>query len=222
MAEIMNTTPEDIEEIKKKRFIFLHKLYSLVDGVDLKDCRLNAYEIGDLLGFDRSLTSKIWIYLHREELIRRGAGDRVSISHKGIMEVEEILSKRNEPTEHFPSLNVTYVGGDMISSQVVQDSPGAEQSLIISVSDKKGLSKEIDLLKESLKEYELGDEHKLEIQAEIETIEKQLTSPKPKRNIIAVCGKSLINIIEIALGSAIAANLLANMPQLMEIIKQTF
>ena len=58
-------SPDDLE---KKRFDFLKKLYEVSDGAETKF--ISMWEIGDQLGFDRELTTSIALYLKGEGLIQ--------------------------------------------------------------------------------------------------------------------------------------------------------
>ena len=51
----------DIDEKKKKRFQFLHKLYELSDGNERKI--FSKYKIGEELDFEKDETIEIYQYL---------------------------------------------------------------------------------------------------------------------------------------------------------------
>jgi hypothetical protein len=197
---------EPIEEMKKKRFRFLHKLYELSDGDEL--VLLGMYEeIGKDLGFDIVLSEKIARYLEGEGLIKIeafGDGDyAVRITHPGICEVEQALSNREKPTEHFPPFNLIYVG-QMIGSQIQQASPGATQLVIIREDKYEEVKEIIKSLQESIEQLGLLAQQKSDLQAEVETIKAQLSSSKPKNAIITECFKSVRNILEQTAGNVLA------------------
>jgi hypothetical protein len=92
----------------------------------------------------------------------------------------------------------------MISSQIQQSSPGAFQLIVIG-EEKFGEIKElIKLLKES-DQSELSPQQKSDLHAEIQTIEAQISSSKPKNTVITECLISLRNILESAAGSTLAS-----------------
>jgi len=124
----------EIEEKKKKRFQFLHRLYELTGGNELE--WLNLYDIGEELGFDRKLTKTIVQYLDREGLIKviGDQGGIAGISHWGVREVEEALSNPDTPTSRFPPVNIISTG-QMISSQIQQASPEATTKVISSPTE---------------------------------------------------------------------------------------
>jgi hypothetical protein len=53
---------DTIEDMKKKRFQFLYKLYNLTGGDEFK--WFNKFQIGEEQGFDRDLTANIAQYLN--------------------------------------------------------------------------------------------------------------------------------------------------------------
>lgn len=92
---------DSIEEINKKRFDFLKKLYELSGGNEHK--LFNMWEIGDQLGFDHDLTISIAQYLKGEGLLGfRALGGIISITHYGTKEVEENLLKHVQIIEQVP------------------------------------------------------------------------------------------------------------------------
>jgi len=123
----------EIEEKKKKRFQFLHRLYELTGGDELKCFDIST--IGKELGFDSNLTRNIVQYLKGEGLIKV-IGDQglIGISHPGTIEVEKALSSPDTPTSYFPPVNIISIG-QMISSQIQQASSEATTKVISSPTE---------------------------------------------------------------------------------------
>lgn len=217
MTENQNVAPISLEEKKAKRLQFLYNLHELTGGSEFKV--INMFDIGNSLGLDRRTTADIAQYLRQEGLLEFSTvGGGIQITHFGIREVEEAMSNPQQPTQYFPpAINVISVG-QMTNSQIVQASPGATQELIISPDQREELLKEIESLKKVIEQYSIEQEQILEINAEIKTIEEQLKSPRPKRKIIYECGKSIRNVLEGALGSAMATKLLTRLPTLWSMI----
>lgn len=203
----MNT----IEETRKKRFQFLHRLYESTEG-DESEWR-DLYEIGEELGFDIGLTVKIEQYLRGEGLINStpicGTQDReIGISHQGIRAVEEALNKPDRPTYYFPPANFIYIG-EIRNSQIQQGSPEATQVATFNETGYGELKEVIESLKESIDQLGIAQQQKSELQADIQTIEAQMSSPKPKTAIIADRLGSIERILEGVAGSALASDLLS-------------
>ncbi len=98
---------DEIVEKKRRRFRFLQALYEKT-----KDNRFDSADIETLrkqLGFEKDEVYTIIDYLSEECLVKAFGGGVVRIEHLGIIEVEEALSKPNEPTQHFPAFNIMYV-----------------------------------------------------------------------------------------------------------------
>jgi len=198
----------DIEEIKEKRFQFLHSVYNLSNADENID--IQSYQLGKNLGFSDNFTSKVIRYLDKEELIRfkEDSGCVIGISHKGIIEVERALSKPEESTEYFPpAINIIQIG-EMKDSQIIQSSPDALQ---IKKNDKELINKLKDLIefaKKNLDKLELKKPEEQELQTEIQTIDIQISSPKPKKNILKECVSSIRRIMEGATGQIIALQII--------------
>lgn len=211
----MNVT----EEMKKKRFQFLHKLYELTGGDESE--WLKVFQIGEELGFDRDLTAKIAQYLEGERLIvvhSTSIGDRnklIGISHEGIREVEEAVSDPDTPTYHFPPVNIIAID-KMISSQIQQASPEATQAVAIGKDKYEELKEVIQSLKDSIDQLGIEPQQKADLQAEIQTIDAQMSSSKPKATIITECLGSIRRIIEGAASSVLASSLLGKIVPLLK------
>ncbi len=205
----MNT----IEDMKKKRFQFLYKLYNLTGGDEFK--WFNMFQIGEEQGFDRDLTANIAQYLKGEGLIEFRALDGIiGISHWGVREIEEALSNPDIPTPHFPPINIISIG-QMISSQIQQASPEATQVVTIDEDRYEELKEVIQSLKESIDKLDLESQNKSNLQAEIQTIEAQMSSSKPKVTSITECLGSIRRILEGATGSMLVSSLLSKIVALL-------
>ena len=116
----------DIEDMKKKRFAFLHTFYEKTGGGDRRNIGYTIGDIGEKLGFTPEEAEKIAWYLHDEGLIEILTLDlHIRITQAGIHEIEEAVSHPDKPTDHFPK-NVIHIE-TMLGSQIVQASPGATQ-----------------------------------------------------------------------------------------------
>ena len=196
-----------IEEMKRKRFRFLHRLYELTGGDESK--LFDMFQIGKELGFDMDLTNNIAQYLKGEGLIEVLALDGIiGILHWGVREVEEALSNPDTPTCHFPPVNIISIG-QMVNSQIQQASPEATQVVTIDERRYEELKQVIQSLRESIDKLGLEPLQKSDLQAEIQTIEVQMSSSKPKATIISECLGSIRRILEGAGGSVLASILLS-------------
>jgi len=207
---------DEITELKKKRFMFLKTVYTESGGDELTS--FNMFDIGKHLGFETSETKNIAHYLNGEGLIKFFAmGGEIVITHFGIVEVEKVLSKPDEPTNYFPPLNIINIH-HMENSQIQQGSANSSQVVNISSENKNNIKDFLELLKQGKAELNLSADDNRELNAEITTIESQLDSSKPKKNIIKESLSTLKNILESAVGSVLANELLPKIPALLALL----
>lgn len=204
----------NIQEIRRKRFQYLQKLYELSGGNELAS--INFQQIGDELGFSHPEADNISEFLVGERLVAYvSLGGEIGITHQGIIEVEAALSKPDEPSTYFPAVNYIHVE-QMISSQIQQGTNHSSQVLTYSANDIEAMTKFVDNLKGQLLELKLDAETQSEAQSDIETIEIQIKSHRPKHTIIKECLLSLRRILEGAAGSAISALLVQQIVALLK------
>ena len=192
----------DIKQIKKMRFDFLSTLYDETDRDTWKTSLVT--DIGRKLGFNLDDTEKIAYYLHDEGLIEIRSKDRyVHITHAGIREVEEAREHPDKPTDHFP-MNVIHIG-TMIDSQIAQASPGATQLNVLTADDRRTIEEDLTLLEERIGPLKLPPEQESDLRAEMETIQAQMKSSRPKWTVIKESFGSIKEILQAAAAVATIA-----------------
>lgn len=205
-----------IEELKKHRFQFLHFLYEKTEGDE--HSHVNMWELGEELGFEKEKTNKITQYLVGESLMEYAAmGGIISITHQGVIEVENALTHPEEPTEYFPPVNIININ-HMENSQIQQSSSYSTQTQSIETNNINDLLGFIEILKTKLPELELRAEDKSEIEADIATLHAQLDSARPKENILKESLSSIQRILEGATGAVVAHQLIPLIPPLLSAI----
>lgn len=204
----------NLEEIKKKRFQFVHQLYEISGGNRYK--RVLMWNIGEKLGFSHEETENIGHYLNEEGLIEYVlTGPQIAITHDGVVEVEKALSSPEEPTEHFvPIVNIINVQ-HMEGSQIQQGTVNSTQTGNFTVEFQENLSGFITLLREKLPELKVQEEDKSELEADIATVELQLSSSRPKSNIIKECLSSIKRVLEGVTESVVVSGLLKYLPAII-------
>lgn len=196
---------EKIEELKKQRSQFIHKLYEFVDGSESRIVRLET--IGNELGFNRDKSFQIGEYLKGENLLKFVTmGGGVQLTHFGVQEVEEAISNPDQPTEHFLPVNVINIG-TMNNSQIQQGTINSIQTQIIEQAKIPEIQEILQKISNSLEQLELQGSDKEDLKIDIETVNAQLKSSKPKRSIILECFGSMTNILANAASSALATEL---------------
>ena len=184
-----NPSLSDIETIKRQRFQFLHKLWKITGGDHSKQVLVRT--VSNELNLDENQTRIIVQYLNGEELLEITThGFNVPsyldaslyIKHKGVIEVEQALSKPESPTPHFPASVVNYINvGTMTNSNIAQASSNATQTVTLSPEIKKDLQVLLESLKEIIKKQDLKGDQSDVLQSDISTIESQIESLKTKK-----------------------------------------
>lgn len=196
----------DLSEIKRKRFLFLNRLYEITEGNEYS--HVNKWRLGQGLGFESNETKLITQYLKGEGLIEYTTLDGgISITHFGVLQVEEAISNPEKPTYYFPPVTNIINIQKMVNSQIQQGTTHSTQTGSFNSQDLQSLADFINLLRGKLPELNLKPEDKKEVEADIETIEAQLSSPKPKSVIIKECLGTIRNILEGITGSILASGL---------------
>jgi hypothetical protein len=134
--------------------------------------------------------------------------NKIKLTHEGIKEIEDAVEKPDSPTEHFPPHSVTFniAGGQFTNAQFqVANKDSSQNITVINQNQSTELKEIIVELKQILNQTRLPDEKKQELEAEVQTIETQSKSPKPKVKIIKDALSSAKGIVEEAAGVAGAA-----------------
>lgn len=203
----------DINQRQAARLLVLKTIYEAsggslstsVSGQDLLDkLGMPDQELGDACTFlaDKRLideTRTLWG--HYTPFL-------VNITRRGIEEIERSIQAPKEPTQYFPAASsIVYIEGNVVGSPIQSGSPGARQEVAtnISIPDIRDFISE---LKKATPELDIPDEQKSELEAEISTLEAQVNSPKPKKQIIRESLHSVRAILEGAGGALAATGLL--------------
>lgn len=138
----------------------------------------------------------------------RAVGGAIAMTHRGVVEVERALSAPETPTTYFPPVvNILHVQ-NMVGSQIQQGTHNSAQTQSVALSDLDSIKNLIENLKSGLPNIPLTAEQKNEADAEVQTVEAQLKSSKPKISILQESLKTLRNLIKGVAGNALAAGLL--------------
>ncbi len=132
------------------------------------------------------------------------------------LEGDNILGKGLTFTVHekeiaqSPTYNTTNFYGPVSSSQIQQQTSDSTQSLTIDKIDIEPILKIITEIRDKLPELELANELEDELKAEMNTVNAQAISPKPKPSILIESLSTIRRILESASGT-IAAELLISL-----------
>ena len=182
----------EIEKIQRKRFDFLNEVYKDTGG-DLINFA-NCSEISKRLNLDSREALGISWYLQKKNLVKLQGADEITITEYGIDEIESAFRKPESATLYFPA-NIINIG-QMIDSSFQQAAPGSTQISIINKQNTDEMQKMLQLLKDELANFSLKEHQLQELNAEIQTIEAQLKSPKPKSLIISSSFQTIMEILK--------------------------
>lgn len=203
----------NIDEKRKKRFQFLKALYDQTDGDQLES--INYLTLGEGIGFTSDDANKVSDYLDAEGLIKYVAGGFVSITHKGVIEIENAIAQPESQTKYFPPVNLIVVG-DVINSNIQQGNNNTVQTNNYFSPEKEAAIFELlGEIRNNISKLGLKEDKYKETEVEVKTIEIQLTSPKPKQIIIREFFNSLKSIFEEVAESAIVNLLLKRIADLL-------
>ena len=165
------------------------------EGLILGSGRSHLNELGKENEYDARLEVKPSTYFQS-----------ISITHKGVKEIEEAHTEPDRPTEHFPPYSVTFniSGGEFSNSPFQLAGHNSSQSITLSQTRLAELKEIIQLLKDFQKHAAVSS--KEELNADIKTMESQVDSPKPKIKIIKDALASAKTIMEGAAEATTAAS----------------
>jgi len=203
-------TNEELLAEKKRRLDFTKAVYEACQGVEMTP--VDMWEIGRKLGFDEPVTQRVFQYLSAEKLLRAfAAGGAIALTHRGVVEIESSLEKPDLPTDHFPPSNCIYVG-EMHNSQIQQGTYSSTQVQTISPDQIRQLQEYIKEFRAMLPGLKVSEESKQEAKAELDTLDAQARSPKPKLGIVRASLGILKELILHTGGALGAHELLNHMP----------
>lgn len=202
-----------VEEKRRLRFDFTKALYDATDGSRAEIVEM--FDLGESLGWDRGRISNVVEYLEGEGLVKyMTLGGGISITHRGVVELEEALTEPAQPTEHFPPVSIISVG-TMVGSQISQASPGSSQ--VIEVMQRPQLDEAATLLRELrevvLPAVDFAEEDRSEFEAELGTVEQQLGSSRPKSAFVRASFARMAEMLRTASTTAGSAVQLAEYTQ---------
>ncbi len=208
----------ELKEKQRLRLAFLNELYELSEDENMRP--IFGGDVAKKIGMvDMDAAYAIIKYLAGENLVEEGNVDSpppyyVIITHNGIKEVESANLHPDEPTEHFLPMNVLFVN-TMIGSSIQQGTDRSNQTTITQPDSLKNIEGFFESLNNNIDQLSLDSDSYQELKSEIETIQSQLKSPKPKTIIIKEVLESTRTILESAAGGVIGSQLASQIPTLL-------
>ena len=206
-----------LELKRKQRLEFMNNLYESTNGDER--AYVDMAEIGMELGFNRDETYLAAQYLKGEGLLKfETLSGHISITHLGVAEVESALQHPDKPTHHFPAAQNIINIGTMTQSVIQQGNANSRQTVTFETDDSEAIRSFLEAFTQQLPKLQIGEGERAEAEAEINTANAQLKSPKPKQQIIATCLKSLLSIVEKAGVEAFTNDVTSHLPVIHAIL----
>jgi len=193
-----------------QRFRFLRYLYDATQGRELEHVSHADVMQGAALSEDDFKAT--FIYLMKEGLVF-GTRGSVHLTHAGVVEIEAASSQPDKPTNHFP-VNIINIER-MSHSQIQQGTVDSTQLGRFTSLDLAEVAELVVRLKALLPQLGLTGKDGAVAQGDLATIETQLSSPRPKSEIITQSLRSIRNIAEGAVGSMAASGILAEIAKIL-------
>lgn len=212
-----------LEEKQQARLRYLKTLYDKTNGSEGDE--LDMDELGSELGLSEDETSDVVDYLNGERLLSdQGSLGSVSLSHAGVVEVEQAMQAPEQRTEHFPPQvvhNVIHVD-KMVNSQILQGSPGATQTGTFSAQDMSAVLRWAAEVRSALPQLNLAADDLIDAEANLATLEAQAKAKKPDATILSRAGVVVRGLLvaagkgaATAIGAALGQKLIASIPTIL-------
>ncbi len=130
----------------------------------------------------------------------------LELEAKGVLGEGMTFSEKEKKTASEANYHVHY-HGNVGTSQIQQGTIDSSQTISTNV-DLGGLKSFVAELHKHVAELKLTADREKQLEAELASVETQLSAPQPRRGVIAECLSSVQNILEGCAGSLIATGLL--------------
>jgi hypothetical protein len=200
------------EDIGEKRLRFMYRLYQLSEGEESQEVSLS--KIREEMGLSLPLTQDIIAWLEEEGLVRsQPSAGTISIRSNGADEIEEALMEADHATRHFPPMR--NISRDRENLEMPQASVEDLQMITVGSNRYRDLKEVIQLLNASIDTLGLDTQQRNNLRVELNAIEIQMISAKPKAVVIPKSLDIIRRILEGASGSPLDQDLLSKILALM-------
>lgn len=200
------TSHDSYEERMLQGLRLLNTIYDKVNGIADENAFVYSHLLAHDLGMSHSTALYLARYLQGKNLLKismqvSGQEYRVIwMTEKGITEIERARANQETPVEKYPPGAISLaIHGNVTDSPIIQSGSNIS-NVEVNVStvgdDLEKIKKFVDLLKAEYLQYNLTSEQKSEIEADIKSIESQLTSPKPKIDILKQIGRNAWEVVK--------------------------
>jgi hypothetical protein len=139
----------------------------------------------------------------------------LKLEEQGVLGEGMTFSQTEKESAHSITYQIENIFGHVTHSQIQQRTKNSSQSIVNNSSNSEELQKLISEFKKNINSLNLTTEDISEAKANIETIEAQTKSSKPKSVIINESLKSLRTVLETVAGNALSEGLIAQIQSLL-------
>lgn len=199
-----------VQQIRWQLLLELYRDNKRVSAGHLQS--VSAIEIGQRIGLvDKRELEQAWRYLKEAGLLKlMSMGPSLAITKAGIDEVEEAYREPDKQTSHLPPMSVIYnvIHGGVHGSTVQQGTSSSQQTVNNSTAvDWAGLRTILRDIRTGAEA--LPSEQRDEVIADVDALDAQSRSSRPKTAIVQVCLTSLRAVLANTAGNIAAAPLIA-------------
>jgi hypothetical protein len=195
---------QDRERLKRRnenRYRFLRGMYDATGGSSA--AFVNMWELGGELGLSREDTNDAESYLQDEGLVKAMTlGGGISITHRGIQEVESSIQRPNRPTAHFSTEVInhytTTYNGPVINQSGTHNVANVVHNVGVTGSQVAALVSEIRQLVAGLQPEQRQDALDM-----VQVIEAEAQSPAPRKGMLRTALKGLTELAKDAAALAV-------------------
>lgn len=155
-------------------------------GFELIDGELNAYEIGEQLGFNREKTGQIYQQLKNdgylaEHSIRTHNDTKSYVTTKGLNAVSGVLFE--QPTGVTNVINKVEIGGN-VNNSAIAAGDGNAQSLSITQEQRNGIEEFLSKARSGLVDLNLDADTESDYNSHLDVIEGTLVDDNPQPEVV--------------------------------------
>jgi hypothetical protein len=145
--------------------------------------------------------------------IRAHADGRPTVDRDMVINALQEIDRKSAPTHTTHHVINNY--GSMTGSPIQQGTSHSNVTVYFQTADVQSI---IDKIRSAMADLPLSDESKNELELDIRTIEPQLSSPNPKRVVIAECLRSMRAVLEGIAGSIFATGIVYEIDKVMKLV----
>ncbi len=193
-----------LEHSRRQRLIVMQHLRA-VRGDDT----LNPIGVDDIAaanGLTADDLASAVNYLSSEGLIEHHWGNQVSLTQAGLVEMEALERKPDQPTPHLPAINIT-IGDNASGVQISAGSPGSSQHLELSSNDIDIAAQFVHEFQRVLPCFRIDETERTAIAARLDAATVLLASPQPDHTTLRPLLRGLRDVALGVAGNAAFAGL---------------